>query len=92
MNEQAFQAALQAEIAADDEAIRERVEVEGVCPDCLGTGAIGEPCSYCDASGWILDETNPRQWYDCPRCRGSEEVAINCPTCEGTGRKGASEA
>jgi len=59
------------------------------CPDCQGTGAVGNPqtCTVCGGTGTV-QQTSGRMRFqvNCTRCGGVGRVRTMCRTCHGEGR------
>ena len=59
------------------------------CPDCKGTGTVGEPqnCTQCGGSGQVTQTSGKMRFnLTCPRCGGAGRVRNMCRLCGGDGR------
>jgi molecular chaperone DnaJ len=60
-----------------------------VCPECRGSGAVGQPqvCSVCGGTGQVT-QTSGRMRFNvsCTRCGGTGRLRTICRVCGGDGR------
>ena len=59
------------------------------CPDCSGTGTVGQPqsCTACGGTGQVTQTSGKMKFnLTCSRCGGSGRVRTLCRLCGGDGR------